>query len=193
MAEVDLVLPFDPPTLQGGEVRPAPSLSRVHFASGKQDWGTPPELLKVLHEEFNFTADLAANADNHLLPVWLGPGHPTVECRDALTIPWRPLVGRGVGFCNPPYDRCADFLRVAHVELGHGVSSVFLIPARTDTKFWHDHVAAADEIRFLKGRLRFVGAVQGAPFPSCVVVFRGSPPGRRRWIGPRMVHWDWRG
>jgi len=46
-----------------------------------------------------------------------------------------------------------------------------LIPSRTDTKYWHDYIMKADEIRFIKGRLKFGNAKNSAPFPSCVVVF----------------------
>ena len=190
--EVDGLLPFELPTVR--VVEETPPLSRVHFASGRQDWRTPKALFDALNKEFLFTADLAASEDNHLLPTWLGPGHVVPGYQDALTCQWHLVTGYGgVGFCNPPYRLCADFLARAHVEMDCGVSSVFLIPARTDTRYWHDHVAYADEVRFLKGRLTFEGAAQGAPFPSCVVVFRGKRAGCAGPVGPRMVCWDWRG
>ncbi|MEH7246485.1 DNA N-6-adenine-methyltransferase [Neobacillus niacini] len=66
--------------------------------------------------------------------------------------------------------RCSH--RKAFEESSKGATVVCLIPARTDTKYWHDYVMKADEIRFVKGRLKFGGSKNSAPFPSAVVVFR---------------------
>lgn len=74
---------------------------------------------------------------------------------------------------NPPYGReIRKWVRKAYEEAQKGATVVCLLPARTDTAWWHDYVMRAVEIRFVQGRLRFGGAANGAPFPSCVVIFR---------------------
>jgi site-specific DNA-methyltransferase (adenine-specific) len=130
------------------------------------DWETPQELFDKLNHEFNFTIDLAANEHNRKCDRWFGPGG--VE-EDALSVSWE-----GVrGWLNPPYGRgLARWVRKAYEESRDGASLVvLLIPSRTDTTYWHDYVIRADEVRFLRGRLKFVGATASAPFPSAIVVF----------------------
>ncbi len=73
-------------------------------------------------------------------------------------------------FCNPPYSDIYPWLAKAR----EAAVAVFLVPARTDTAWWHDHAMRADEIRFLRGRLRFGDAAANAPFPSVVLVFRAA-------------------
>lgn len=78
-------------------------------------------------------------------------------------------------FCNPPYGKeIGDWVQKCYEE-GHKENTlvVMLIPARTDTKYFHDYILHRAEVRFVRGRLKFGGAVAGAPFPSMVVVFRG--------------------
>lgn len=90
---------------------------------------------------------------------------------------------------NPPYSRGlqAAFLCKAAKEAAkpNGPIVVCLIPARTDTKVWHDTIFGRAEVRFLKGRIRFGDAKAGAPFPSALVIF-----GRN--IQPRAFGWDWK-
>ena len=75
-------------------------------------------------------------------------------------------------FCNPPYGRDIDrWIRKAVEEAGNGAVVVMLIPARTDTKWFHDLVFPYGDIRFVKGRLKFGDGKNAAPFPSMVVVF----------------------
>lgn len=147
------------------------------FSSGKDDWGTPPELFAALNAEFGFTLDVAANAENHLCDVWFGPGSPYET--DALVKSWMDEIA----WCNPPYSRGLQhqFVEKAAMEAAwFGATTVMLLPARTDTRSFHMHIWDAEqhkprpgvEVRFLKGRLKFVGASAGAPFPSMVVVFR---------------------
>ena len=149
----------------------------VHFSSGKDDWGTPPEVFNPLHAEFGFDIDAAANESNTRMHDWFGPGS-SVE--DALAVEW---AGYGASFwCNPPYSRGlqAKFIAKAAEESLRGVQTVMLLPARTDTKVFHAHIWDRErhqpydgiEVRFLKGRIKFKGAKHGAPFPSMVVVFR---------------------
>jgi site-specific DNA-methyltransferase (adenine-specific) len=79
---------------------------------------------------------------------------------------------------NPPYGReIGKWMAKAHEEADRGATVVCLVPARTDTAWWHDHAAKADEIRFVRGRLKFIrddGRNDSAPFPSAVVIFRGG-------------------
>lgn len=148
------------------------------FSTGKDDWATPPEVFDPLNEEFGFTLDAAANAVNHKCQLWLGPDG---FCLDALGCNWN--MGGGRVWCNPPYSRGLQgrFIAKAATEaIKHGVTAVMLLPARTDTRAFHDCIwdrnrhtpkSWVREVRFLKGRVRFVGAPASAPFPSMVVVF----------------------
>lgn len=129
-------------------------MSSVHFMSVNDKWKTPEVFYEKLNEEFNFDFD---------------PCPPNPEF-DGLEIEW----GKR-NFVNPPYGNViSKWLAKAVEEQEKGNTSVFLIPSRTDTKWWHTYVMQADEIRFIKGRLRFQGAVYNAPFPSVVVVFKGK-------------------
>ncbi len=124
----------------------------VHFMSQRLDWQTPQGVYDKLNVEFAFDFDPC-------------PANPTF---DGLTIDW----GR-VNFVNPPYGReIGKWLKKGWEESRSGKTVVFLIASRTDTKWWHDYVMQASEIRFIKGRLKFKGAKNSAPFPSCIVIFR---------------------
>ena len=127
----------------------------------RNDWGTPAHVFGALHREFRFTLDGAANMDgsNALLRRW---------CGDVDHADWR----RERVYCNPPYGRAqrafVDRARTAAL-------AVLLLPARPDTRTWHEAIFPfAREVRFVQGRLRFRGAAHPAPFPSCVVVWRGD-------------------
>ena len=86
---------------------------------------------------------------------------------DGLQVEW----GQS-NFVNPPYGRhIAAWITKAHAEANKGKTVVLLIPSRTDTRWWHDHIMTAHEIRYIKGRLKFQGATNPAPFPSCVVIW----------------------
>ena len=129
-------------------------MSSVHFMSINEKWKTPEVFYEKLNEEFNFNFDPC-------------PANPQF---DGLEIEWG-----NCNFVNPPYGNIiTKWLEKAVQEQMKGKTSVFLIPSRTDTKWWHTYVMEADEIRFIKGRLRFQGAVYNAPFPSVVVVFKGK-------------------
>lgn len=129
------------------------------------EWGTPQALFDELDAEFGFTLDAAASLHNHKCDNYF-----TVE-DDALSRDWD-----GVVWLNPPYGRVLRFwIRKAFEESLRGSTVVCLIPARTDTAWWHDYVMGA-EVRFLRGRVKFVrddGFSGSAPFGSAVVVFRG--------------------
>lgn len=140
----------------------------VMFSSSTDDWATPQEFFDRLNEEFRFTLDPCANEKNHKCDRYY-----TKE-QDGLRQPWD---GERV-FCNPPYGRgIGDWVKKAREAAERNALVVLLLPARTDTRWFHDWIYGQSEIRFLRGRLRFGGAANSAPFPSMVVVFRP-----RRWI-----------
>lgn len=127
--------------------------NNVHFSSLRLDWKTPKALYAELNKEFNFTFDPC----------------PTDPCFDGLSIEW----GQS-NFVNPPYGQeIPKWIKKGYEESQKGKLVVFLIPSRTDTRWWHDYVMKG-EIRFIKGRLHFDDHKNAAPFPSAVVVFRGE-------------------
>ena len=127
----------------------------VHFSSARTDWGTPSAVYASLDKEFGFTLD----------PCRLGDEGGLFGRRDGLTISW----SRERVFCNPPYGPAIpDWLdRSKEADI-----AVYLLPARTDTRWFHDHVLRhANEVRFLRGRLRFGGSKNSAPFPSMLAIY----------------------
>lgn len=136
-------------------------VSPALFKSDKHDWQTPPEVFGPLHEEFGFTLDAAASAENALLPRFWS------LAENALLQDWS---GERI-WCNPPYGRGQiAFIRKAAERKAE--IAVLLIPARPDTAAWHDYILPTAEIRFLRGRIRFVGAPYPAPFPSALAIWR---------------------
>lgn len=134
------------------------------FSSKKDDWTTPPELFAELDREFHFTTDAAANSRNHLCPEYWTPE------TNALAQNW----GGKTVFCNPPYSTKVQdaFVRKAFEESHKpGTTIVMLLPARTDTARFHDYILGHADIRFLRGRLHFGGASNGAPFPSMLAIY----------------------
>lgn len=131
------------------------------YSSNKTDWQTPPDIFEPLHREFDFTIDAAASAENALCARYW-----TIE-DDALSKSW---AGERV-WCNPPYGReQVDWIEKAAQR--EADIAVLLIPARTDTAVWHDFIFPLAEVRFRRGRIKFVGAKSGSPFPSAFVIFR---------------------
>ncbi|MDR1186264.1 MAG: phage N-6-adenine-methyltransferase [Bifidobacteriaceae bacterium] len=129
-------------------------MNRVVFSSARTDWRTPADVYDELNREFSFDFDPC-------------PPDPTF---DGLAVPWG-----ASNFVNPPYGReLPKWVAKAHREAVSGKTVVMLVPSRTDTRWWHGYVMRADEVRYIKGRLRFQGARHGAPFPSCLVIWRGS-------------------
>lgn len=128
-------------------------VSKVLFSSINQNWRTPKVFYENLNKEFHFDFDPC-------------PSNPIT---DGLNNEW----GKS-NFVNPPYRDIAKWIRKGYEEYLKGKTVVFLIPSRTDTKWWHEYVMQASEIRFIKGRLKFEGAKSSAPFPSCVVVFKSA-------------------
>ena len=136
----------------------------VHFSSATCEWATPGWLFEALHREFGFTVDVCATAENAKCARFYS------RAQDGLRQEW----GGEVVFMNPPYGReIGAWMRKAWESSGRGATVVCLVPARTDTEWWHRY-AMRGEVRLLRGRVKFGGAAQGAPFPSAVVVFRPS-------------------
>ena len=80
--------------------------------------------------------------------------------------------GGEIVFCNPPYNELSRWAKKCYEEYLNGAVVVMLVPARTDTKWFHDWIYHKAELRFIKGRLRFGNSTSNAPFPSMVVVFK---------------------
>jgi site-specific DNA-methyltransferase (adenine-specific) len=125
------------------------------------EWETPDKLFKKLDDEFHFTLDSCASDENHKVD-----NYYTIKT-DGLRSPWS-----GVVWCNPPYSNIADWIKKGYEEAQKGCTVVMLIYSKTDTKYWHNHVMKADEIRFIKGRVTFKGAKNTSPAPSSIIVFR---------------------
>jgi len=135
-------------------------------------WSTPRDFFEKLHAEFNFTLDAAALRSSAVVPNYLGPDHEYGWRHDALTVEWDGASGGGAVWLNPPYGReIGKFMKKANEEAKKGITVVCLVPSRTDTKWWWDSVIM-HEVRFVKGRLKFGGQKNSAPFPSAVVVMR---------------------
>ncbi len=137
----------------------------VHFSSKTNEWSTPQAFFDELDKEFNFTLDPCATHDNAKCEKYY-----TIE-DDGLLQDW----SKDIVFMNPPYGReIKHWVQKAYEESLKGATVVCLIPARTDTSYWHEYVFdKADDIRFIKGRLKFGDGKNSAPFPSAVIVYKG--------------------
>jgi phage N-6-adenine-methyltransferase len=137
-------------------------------------WTTPRDFFDKLNAEFDFGLDAAAMQNSTLVPDnWYGPDHPDPAARDALRIDWNHNSRGKPIWLNPPYGRVIkDWMRKASEVAAGGGTVVCLVPARTDTHWWHDYCINAYEIRYIRGRLKFGGQKNSAPFPSAVVVMR---------------------
>ena len=139
--------------------------TKLMFSSNDMTFSTPQDFFDRLNEEFNFTLDPCCVKETAKCKTYFTPEI------DGLTQSWE---GYTV-FMNPPYGReIGRWLKKAYEESLKGTTVVCLIPARTDTKYWHDYCMNADEIRFVKGRLKFGNSTNSAPFPSAVIVFRNK-------------------
>lgn len=138
------------------------------FTSETDMWATPQAFFNELDNEFQFETDVCAVAENAKCKNFYSPAD------DSLTKNWE-----GMCYMNPPYGReIGDWVAKAHETAKSGAGSVVcLVPARTDTAWWHDHVMEATEIRLVRGRLKFNDKAGSAPFPSAVVVFRSGEVG----------------
>lgn len=141
------------------------TINKGLFSSKKPDWETPHEFFKKVDEEFGFDIDVCSDGRNNKVENYFTPSD------DALTKDWH-----GTCWMNPPYGReIKRWVEKAYKEsVKNGSTIVCLLPARTDTRWFHDWVYGKAEIRFIKGRLKFVGAANSAPFPSMLAIYRGE-------------------
>lgn len=134
------------------------------MSSKSDNWGTPQALFDRVHAYFHFDLDLAADEANRKCDKYLS------EEDNALSVSWHEH-GRSM-WCNPPYSLVDKFINHAVLQLPCYESAVFLVPSRTDTKWWQKAYKHASGVYFIKGRIKFVGeGSQSAPFPSCLLVF----------------------
>jgi site-specific DNA-methyltransferase (adenine-specific) len=174
------------------------------FSKASDEWSTPQWLFDQLDQEFNFDCDAAGQRENS-------------KCihhfQDALIHPWYREPEAGVSlksfWLNPPYSKIGAFMKKAYEESLKGAVVVCLIPSRTDTRYWHDYVMKAQELRFVKRRLSFYGRIKvpgqpkdtpkdqikymmgksPAPFPSVIVIFdieQETGKGYGPYIGPTI-------
>ena len=133
----------------------------VMFSSKSDIWATPNEFFKNLNSEYNFTLDPCALPENAKCKKYYTPE------QDGLKQDW----SNEIVFCNPPYSEIEKWVEKAHKETFNGAKTVMLIPARTDTRWFHAYIYKKYEIHFIKGRLKFGDQKNSAPFPSMLVVF----------------------
>ena len=143
------------------------AMNRSLLSSKSNEWATPQTVFDELNKEFNFTLDPAATSENAKCQRFF-----TKE-QDGLNQDWS---GETV-FCNPPYGReIGKWVEKCYTEhIKHNITVVMLIPARTDTTYFHEYIYKRSEIRFIKGRIKFIqNGKEGdaAPFPSMIVIYK---------------------
>lgn len=131
------------------------------FTSNTDLWATPQVFFDEMNREFGFELDVCATDENAKCSKYF------TEREDGLSQEWT-----GVCWMNPPYGReIGKWIEKAYTSAMGGATVVCLLPARTDTRWWHNYCMKG-EIRFIKGRLKFGDGKNPAPFPSAVVIFR---------------------
>lgn len=132
-------------------------------SSKTNEWYTPHKLFDKLNKDFHFTLDPCATHENAKCEKYY------TLSDDGLSKSWK----NEVVFMNPPYGgHTADWLKKAELERHNGATTVCLIVSSTDRSYWHEVVQQADEIWFMRGRVKFGGQKTTAPFASALVVFR---------------------
>lgn len=132
------------------------------FHSYSQDWETPDEIFEPLNKEFRITLDVCANSQNKKVDNFFD-----IEL-NGLSQCWC-----GACWMNPPFGLQGKWVKKAYEESLNGAVVVCLLPARTNTNWWHDYCMKG-EIRFIRGRPKFKGAKHGLPQPLAIVIFRGN-------------------
>lgn len=139
-------------------------INKALYTSNTDNYETPQYLFDILDDEFRFTVDVCARADNTKCAKFFSPEI------DGLAQSWK----GEICWMNPPYGKkISKWVEKAYKESQNGAIVVGLLPARTDTKWFHDFILGKAEIRFLKGRLKFNNVFNSAPFPSMIVIWRG--------------------
>ena len=142
-------------------------MNPVMYSSKSDLWETPQEIYDALDKEFGFMLDACALPENAKCDRYYTPKD------NGLIQPWR-----GTVWCNPPYGRdVGRWVAKAAESAKQGATVVMLLPARTDTRWFHELINGRAEIRFIKGRLKFGGSKNSAPFPSMIVIFKAAMKG----------------
>ena len=134
------------------------------FAHAREDWETPDSIFKPLEEEFGIVIDVCASEHNKKCSL-----RYTIE-ENGLLQDWSVW---HACWMNPPFGEQAKWVKKAYEESLRGATVVCLLPARTNTNWWHDFCMKGT-VRFLRGRPVFVGAKHGLPQPLAIVIFQ--PP-----------------
>lgn len=141
------------------------AISKVLYSSRSEAWETPQDFFDNLNDEFHFDLDACAIPENAKCERFFTPE------QDGLSQPWT-----GNVWCNPPYGKdISKWIAKAQNEIKQNANVVvLLVPARTDTRWFHDYLYNKPnvELRFVKGRLKFGGSTNCAPFPSMVAILR---------------------
>lgn len=142
------------------------------FMSNDMTWCTPEVVLERVRRVGPIMLDPCSNGRSivRAKTEWRGPPHGP----DGLAEPW---AGHGLVYCNPPYGRgIGQWVAKCALEALDGAEVIALVPARPDTAWWHEAVVLhAAAICFWRGRLSFLGAAAGAPFPSAVIYYGRRP------------------
>jgi phage N-6-adenine-methyltransferase len=134
------------------------------FSSKTDLWATPQNFFDKYNEKFDFELDVCATKENAKCSRYF------TIFDDGLSQQWD-----GVCWMNPPYGRTIKhWVKKAYESSLNGATVVCLLPARTDTAWWHDYCIKG-QIEFIRGRLRFGNSKNSAPFPSAVVIFGAQP------------------
>ncbi len=134
----------------------------VHYSSKTVEWETPQDFFDRYNTVYNFTLDVCATVLN-------------AKCEKYYTVADNSLTKEWKGVCwmNPPYGReIGKWIKKAYESSLQGATVVCLLPARTDTRWFHDYCMKGS-VEFIKGRLKFGGCKDNAPFPNMIVVFKG--------------------
>lgn len=134
-------------------------MDNILYSSKSEEWETPQILFDSLNSIYHFTLDPCATDDNHKCDKYF------TKSQNGLLQDW----GTETVFCNPPYGR--GIIKWVEKCYNHKGISVMLLPSRTDTKWFHEYCLPYGKIHFLKGRLKFGGSNNSAPFPSIIVIF----------------------
>ena len=145
------------------------------MSSNDDTWTTPKNYFDLVNAEFDFGLDAAALQSSALCTNWYGPDHLDPSKRNALAIDYWIHDSKGKPiWMNLPYGKDIKlFMAKAHAETKNGATIVCLVPSRTDTAWFQDY-ALPHEVRYIRGRLKFGGSKNAAPFPSALVVMRAT-------------------
>ena len=147
-------------------------MTKGMYSSNTDNWATPQAFFDMLDKHFHFELDVCASEDNHKCLNYFD------KTDNGLEKNWSK-----VNWLNPPYGKViGDWIKKAYEESKKGCTVVCLVPARTDTKWFHNYCFNYGEVIFIKGRLKFGNSNNSAPFPSALVIFGGGNEGTYRTI-----------